>query len=167
MEATISHIRRVLFFMGSSAFGVSENGNYVDCSGQMKRAKSRGATDLLYSVTISYKRLISARIRNVGGNGRSIPSEPSMGHHTRQRVASRKEQEFLGILAPTRAANCASVPSTGRYCPTCASASIPSPDAHLQLISGHKTKRSLEVYQHLSLQAVESAYQEAVHSLNI
>src|SRR5271166_2789453 len=85
MEATISHIRRVLFFMGSSAFGVSENGNYVDCSGQMKRAKSRGATDLLYSVTISYKRLISARIRNVGGNGRSIPSEPSMGHHTRQR----------------------------------------------------------------------------------
>ena len=40
-------------------------------------------------------------------------------------------------------------------------------DAQLQLISGHKTKKSLEVYQHLSLQAVESAYQEAVHSLNI
>jgi hypothetical protein len=29
----------------------------------------------------------------------------------------------------------------------------------------HKTKKSLEVYQHLSLQAVESAYQEAVQSL--
>jgi len=40
-------------------------------------------------------------------------------------------------------------------------------DAQIQLISGHKTKKSLEVYQHLSLQAVESAYQEAVHSLNI
>ena len=40
-------------------------------------------------------------------------------------------------------------------------------DAQIQLISGHKTKKSLEVYQHLSLQVVESAYQEAVHSLNI
>lgn len=40
-------------------------------------------------------------------------------------------------------------------------------DAQIQLISGHKTKKSLEVYQHLSLQAVESAYQEAVHSLKI
>jgi hypothetical protein len=40
-------------------------------------------------------------------------------------------------------------------------------DAQIQLISGHKTKKSLEVYQHLSLQAVESAYQEAIHSLNI
>jgi integrase/recombinase XerD len=40
-------------------------------------------------------------------------------------------------------------------------------DAQIQLISSHKTKKSLEVYQHLSLQAVESAYQEAVHSLNI
>jgi integrase/recombinase XerD len=42
-------------------------------------------------------------------------------------------------------------------------------DAQLQLTSGHKTKKSLdlEVYQHLSLPAVESAYQEAVHSLNI
>ncbi len=40
-------------------------------------------------------------------------------------------------------------------------------DAQIQLISGHKTKKRLEVYQHLSLQAVESAYQEAVRSLNI
>jgi site-specific recombinase XerD len=40
-------------------------------------------------------------------------------------------------------------------------------DAQIQLISGHKTKKSLELYQHLSLQAVESAYQEAVHSLKI
>jgi hypothetical protein len=35
-------------------------------------------------------------------------------------------------------------------------------DAQIQLTSGHKTKKNLEVYQHLSLQAVESAYQEAV-----
>jgi hypothetical protein len=40
-------------------------------------------------------------------------------------------------------------------------------DAQIQLTSDHKTKKSLEVYQHLWLQAVESAYQEAVHSLNI
>src|SRR4029077_6785814 len=32
-------------------------------------------------------------------------------------------------------------------------------DAQIQLISGHKTKKSLELYQHVSLQAVESAYQ--------
>jgi integrase/recombinase XerD len=35
-------------------------------------------------------------------------------------------------------------------------------DAQIQLISGHQSKRSLEDYQHLSLDAVEDAYQEAV-----
>jgi len=43
----------------------------------------------------------------------------------------------------------------------------PKRSAHQAVREGHKTKKSLEVYQHLSLQAVESAYQEAVHSLNI
>jgi integrase/recombinase XerD len=35
-------------------------------------------------------------------------------------------------------------------------------DAQIQLISGHESKKSLEIYQHLSLGAVEQAYQEAV-----
>ena len=39
--------------------------------------------------------------------------------------------------------------------------------AQIQLISGHESKKSLEVDQHLSLQAVEHAYQEAVRSLGI
>jgi len=34
-------------------------------------------------------------------------------------------------------------------------------DAQIQLISGHSTKKSLEVYQHLSLKDVEKDYQEA------
>jgi len=34
-------------------------------------------------------------------------------------------------------------------------------DAQIQLISGHESKKSLEIYQHLSLGAVELAYQEA------
>ena len=34
-------------------------------------------------------------------------------------------------------------------------------DAQIQLISGHSTKKSLEVYQHLSLKDVEKSYQEA------
>jgi integrase len=34
-------------------------------------------------------------------------------------------------------------------------------DAQIQLISGHSTKKSLEVYQHLSLKDVEKQYQEA------
>lgn len=34
-------------------------------------------------------------------------------------------------------------------------------DAQIQLISGHSTKKSLEVYQHLSLKDVEKEYQEA------
>jgi integrase/recombinase XerD len=38
-------------------------------------------------------------------------------------------------------------------------------DAQIQLISGHESKRSLEVYQHLSLDTVDEAYQEAVQSL--
>jgi integrase/recombinase XerD len=34
-------------------------------------------------------------------------------------------------------------------------------DAQIQLISGHSSKKSLEVYQHLSLDAVEASYQAA------
>lgn len=40
-------------------------------------------------------------------------------------------------------------------------------DAQIQLISGHESKKSLEVYQHLSLQSVEQSYQEAVRSVGI
>jgi integrase/recombinase XerD len=40
-------------------------------------------------------------------------------------------------------------------------------DAQIQLISGHESKKSLEVYQHLSLGAVEQAYQEAVQGVSI
>jgi integrase len=34
-------------------------------------------------------------------------------------------------------------------------------DAQIQLVSGHASKKSLEVYQHLGLESVEAAYQEA------
>lgn len=36
------------------------------------------------------------------------------------------------------------------------------PDAAIQLISGHSSRESLKVYQHLSLQQVSEGYQEAV-----
>ncbi|HEX3447209.1 MAG TPA: hypothetical protein VHS97_03095 [Isosphaeraceae bacterium] len=40
-------------------------------------------------------------------------------------------------------------------------------DAQIQLISGHDSKKSLEVYQHLSLDAVNEAYQEAILALGL
>lgn len=40
-------------------------------------------------------------------------------------------------------------------------------DAQIQLISGHESKKSLEVYQHLSLESVERDYQEALRSVGI
>jgi hypothetical protein len=40
-------------------------------------------------------------------------------------------------------------------------------DSQIQLISGHESKKSLEVYQHLSLQDVERAYQDAVKTLEV
>ena len=40
-------------------------------------------------------------------------------------------------------------------------------DAQIQLISGHASKKSLEVYQHLSLGQVQPAYQRAVKQLEI
>jgi integrase len=40
-------------------------------------------------------------------------------------------------------------------------------DAQIQLISGHESKKSLEVYQHLSLELVDKAYQDAVQSVGI
>jgi hypothetical protein len=36
-----------------------------------------------------------------------------------------------------------------------------------QMISGHESKKSLEVYQHLSLESVDKAYQDAVQSVAI
>ena len=40
-------------------------------------------------------------------------------------------------------------------------------DAQIQLISGHESKKSLEIYQHLSLDHVEKAYQDAVDLVRI
>lgn len=40
-------------------------------------------------------------------------------------------------------------------------------DSQIQLISGHESKKSLEVYQHLSLKNVEQAYQDAVKSIEV
>jgi integrase/recombinase XerD len=40
-------------------------------------------------------------------------------------------------------------------------------DSQIQLISGHESKQSLEIYQHLSLQNVEQAYQEAVRFIEV
>jgi integrase len=41
------------------------------------------------------------------------------------------------------------------------------PDAQIQLISGHASKKSLEVYQHLSLTDVRPGYQRAVKGLEV
>ena len=40
-------------------------------------------------------------------------------------------------------------------------------NAQVQLISGHESKKSLEFYQHLSLESVDKAYQEAVQNVGI
>jgi integrase/recombinase XerD len=40
-------------------------------------------------------------------------------------------------------------------------------DAQIQLISGHASKQSLEIYQHLSLDSVEAAYQEAASAAEL
>ncbi len=40
-------------------------------------------------------------------------------------------------------------------------------DAKIQLISGHENRKSLELYQHLSLEAVEKDYQRAVRELEV
>jgi len=40
-------------------------------------------------------------------------------------------------------------------------------DAQIQLLSGHASKKSREIYQHLSLEAVEHAYQQAVKLLEV
>jgi hypothetical protein len=40
-------------------------------------------------------------------------------------------------------------------------------DAQIQLISGRESKKSLEVYQHLSLDSVAKAHQDAVQTVGI
>ena len=39
--------------------------------------------------------------------------------------------------------------------------------AQIQLISGHESKKSLEVYQHLSLDTVAEAYHEVMESVGV
>jgi integrase/recombinase XerD len=41
------------------------------------------------------------------------------------------------------------------------------PDAQIQLISGHASKKSLECYQHLSLSSVQPGYQRAVKEIGL
>jgi integrase len=41
------------------------------------------------------------------------------------------------------------------------------PDSAIQLISGHSSKKSLEVYQHLSLAEVADTYQKAINQLEL
>src|ERR1022692_3777600 len=41
------------------------------------------------------------------------------------------------------------------------------PDSAIQLISGHSSKKSLEVYQHLSLAEVQTGYQKAMKQLDV
>ena len=38
-------------------------------------------------------------------------------------------------------------------------------DAQIQLISGHSSKKSLEIYQHIGLESVGSAYQQAMRTM--
>lgn len=40
-------------------------------------------------------------------------------------------------------------------------------DTQLQLISGHESKKSLAIYQHVSLDSVQEAYQEAVQAITL
>jgi integrase/recombinase XerD len=40
-------------------------------------------------------------------------------------------------------------------------------DAKIQLLSGHENRKSLELYQHLSLESVENEYQQAVRNLGV
>jgi len=40
-------------------------------------------------------------------------------------------------------------------------------DAQIQLISGHESKKSLEIYQHIGLESVEKAYQQAVREVAV
>jgi site-specific recombinase XerD len=40
-------------------------------------------------------------------------------------------------------------------------------DAQIQLVSGHASKKSLEVYQHLALEDVQADYEEAMRDVRI
>jgi site-specific recombinase XerD len=75
-------------------------------------------------------------------------------------------------------ANCSRLPGDGRHYAAAAPhlfrhqmltylTSKGLTDAQIQLISGHESKKSLEVYQHLSLESVDKAYQDAVQSVGV
>lgn len=86
----------------------------------------------------------------VGARGRSPRKDREGISHLSSRQASNSCDYFKKIMTGRDV-----LPSKGLS------------DAQIQLLSGHESKKSLEVYQHLSLETVEQAYQNVMQSVDV
>jgi integrase/recombinase XerD len=121
----------------------------------------KGAKDRYILFPASFRLVLKTHLR-ASPNNRYLFETRRCGPFTSRRIQQivQKYRERAGITQPVH-------PHLFRHQMLTYLTAKGLSDAQIQLISGHESKRSLEVYQHLSLANVEQDYQEAVRSVGI
>ena len=123
--------------------------------------RGKGSRDRYILFPASFRLVLKSHLRATPGN-RYLFETRRFGPFTTRRIQQivQSYREKAGITQPVH-------PHLFRHQMLTFLTSKGLSDAQIQLISGHETKKSLEVYQHLSLESVESAYQHAVQSVGV
>jgi site-specific recombinase XerD len=123
--------------------------------------RGKGAKDRYILFPASFRRVLKSHLQKTP-NHRYLFESRRFGPFTTRRIQQivQHYREKAGISQPVH-------PHLFRHQMLTFLTSKGLSDAQIQLISGHETKKSLEVYQHLSLESVDKAYQSAVQSVGI
>jgi site-specific recombinase XerD len=123
--------------------------------------RGKGAKDRYILFPASFRLVLKSHLEKKTGH-RYLFETRRFGPFTTRRIQQIVQQyrEKAGITQPVH-------PHLFRHQMLTFLTSKGLSDAQIQLISGHETKKSLEVYQHLSLETVDKAYQDAVRSVGI
>jgi integrase/recombinase XerD len=123
--------------------------------------QGKGAKDRYILFPASFRLVLKSHLR-ASPNNRYLFETRRCGPFTSRRIQQivQEYREWAGITRPVH-------PHLFRHQMLTYLTSQGLSDAQIQLISGHESKKSLEVYQHLSLESVTEAYQKAVCSVGI
>lgn len=124
-------------------------------------AEGKGRKDRYILFPASFRLVLQSHLR-ANEKNRHLFETTRYTHFTTRRVQQivKHYREEAGIMQPVH-------PHLFRHQMITYLTAKGLSDSQIQLISGHESKKSLEVYQHLSLKSVEQAYQEAVKDLEV
>jgi integrase/recombinase XerD len=123
--------------------------------------QGKGTKDRYILFPASFRLVLKSHLQ-ANPKNRYLFETSRCGHSTPRRIQQivQSYREQAGIIQPVH-------PHLFRHQMITYLTSRGLSDAQIQLISGHESKKSLEVYQHLSLDAVEEAYQGAIQWVGI